>query len=179
MLCALISPESPVFFVRRGVLSKAKKSYAKPHSTETADTGIQRIEATLEHERHMQNEAKDTTWAECFRGSNWRRTRIVFYANVLQQFVGIAMIVNDPYFMELGGMSPANSIMVITIPLCLSIVSLIVSWYTMNKFGRRIILFCSPGAVGALWLGIGIAGCFNSVSALLCVVLLLCLRTTW
>lgn len=123
-----------------------------------------RLARALEHERDIQESAEAPTFMECFHGANWRRTRIVWYANMLQ-IVGIAMIQNATYFLELGGMSSQNALNVTTASLCLLVPAVLLSWYFMARLGRRTILLWGTSVVTVLWLGIGIGGCFGTTTA--------------
>jgi hypothetical protein len=75
------------------------------------------------------------------------------------------MIVNATYFMPMGGLSPANFITVTTIVLCLSMAGLVISWFTMTRYGVRITLLASIVAIILLWAAIVTAGCFTGFKA--------------
>jgi hypothetical protein len=164
-LFALASPESPNYYTKRGKRSRAISAYSRLFSREKADSAIDRIEIDLKHEESRQAAAGTPSYQECFQGSNWRRTRIVLYANMLQSFVGIAMISNSTYFLELGGMSAHSALSVTTCSLCLMILAILISWYMMAFLGRRTILLWSTGMIGIFWIAIGIAGCISSSEA--------------
>ncbi|CEL04584.1 hypothetical protein ASPCAL05712 [Aspergillus calidoustus] len=158
-------PESPNYFVKHGNLAKATAVYARLFSEVQAGPAVQRLARALEHERSVQASAEAPTFKECFHGVNWRRTRIVCYANMLQSFVGIAMIQNATYFFELGGMSAQNALNVTTASLSLMIPALLLSWYLMGRLGRRTILLCATSVIMFFWLMIGIGGCFQTTTA--------------
>ncbi|CEO60091.1 hypothetical protein PMG11_04734 [Penicillium brasilianum] len=158
-------PESPHYFVKKGDLTKATAAYTRLLSKEEAQPAVYSLTCALEHERDIPGSAEAPTFQECFRGANWRRTRIVWYANMLQSFVGIAMIQNATYFLELGGMSAQNALNVTTASLCLLVPAVFISWYLMARVGRRTILLWGTSAITVLWLAIGIAGCFDNMTA--------------
>ncbi|KAJ5525545.1 hypothetical protein N7494_012195 [Penicillium frequentans] len=164
-ICPWLIPESPNYFVKRGSLPKAAVAYTRLLPEAQAEPAVRRLARALEHEREAQNSAEAPAFQECFRGANWRRTRIVCYANMLQSLVGIAMIQNATYFVELGGMSAQNALNVTTASLCLLIPAILISWYLMNRVGRRTILLYATSVITVLWSVIGIAGCFSSSTA--------------
>lgn len=155
-------PESPTFYAKIGKHAKAIRAYSRLFSAAEADEAVARIASSLEHERQMQANEGKPSYLECFQGTNWRRTRIVFYANMLQNFVGVAMVAQSTYFMELGGMSPYVSLNVTTALFCVALPGYISSWYTMNVFGRRRVMLWAVAGIGLLWFITGIIGCFNS-----------------
>jgi MFS family permease len=112
-LVAFIIPESPTYLLKRNKTEGAHKSLVKLHDPSTVDATIIALQATLEHERKLNALTQGISYIECFKGSNWRRTRIALIANALQQFLGITLVSNATYFLELGGMSPSNSVMVL------------------------------------------------------------------
>lgn len=146
---------------------QAEKSYARLYGSDGIHDGIESLRRTLEEEQNMAQASSKTTYTECFKGSNWRRTRIVMWANLIQQFLGVTLLANTSYFLQLGGMSPSNSVMIIQISASLILPGNILSWFLMTMFGRRSALLASTGVVGAMWGAIGIAGCFPSSSAAL------------
>jgi SP family general alpha glucoside:H+ symporter-like MFS transporter len=62
---------------------------------------------------HEQYIGSESSFMDCFRGINWRRTRIVLYANGLSQMIGATFTNNAPYFMIVAGMSPTNTAMMV------------------------------------------------------------------
>ena len=159
VLVGLIIPESPANLVKRGKIEQAEKAYARLHSKEQASTAIEALRKTIEAET-LSADTEKANYIECFRGSNWRRTRIIFYANTLQQFLGVTLLANATYFLELGGLNPTKALTVTQWGIGLGLLANVISWFSMSYFGRRTILLASTISVGLLWLMIGIAGCF-------------------
>lgn len=162
IIVALVIPETPTFYLNKEQTEKAERSYIRLYGIDTLHTGIQAINRTLQEEQQMNQTNVETTYTECFKGSNWRRTRIVLWANLIQQFLGVTLVANSSYFLQLGGMSPTNSVMITQISIGLVLPSNIISWFSMTTFGRRSTLLVSTAVVGFLWTAIGIAGCFPS-----------------
>jgi MFS transporter, SP family, general alpha glucoside:H+ symporter len=82
------------------------------HSKEQAPTAIDAIQKTIEAEM-LASAHETSSYIECFRGSNWRRTRIIAYANTLQQFLGVTLLSHSAYFLELGGLDPSKTLTVL------------------------------------------------------------------
>ncbi|KAK9319655.1 major facilitator superfamily domain, general substrate transporter [Lipomyces orientalis] len=149
-----------------GSFEAARKAIGSLFHEREIDARIVSIRAALDAENDSRHVSEETSYLECFKGPDWRRTRIVLYANVLQQCLGTTMIANGSYFLQLGGMSPNHSVMVSQIGVGLGLPANVAAWFAMSYLGRRFILLWSTGAVGFLWLGVGIAGCFASSVAL-------------
>ena len=160
ILVGLLIPESPMFLVKKGNLEQAENSYARLHSREQAPMAIDTIKKTIEAEALASAYAENASYVECFKGSNWRRTRIIAYANTLQQCLGVTLLANSTYFLELGGMSPSNALLVLECGVGFGLLANVISWFSMTQFGRRSILLASTALVGVIWLAVGIAGCF-------------------
>ncbi|KAJ5700985.1 general substrate transporter [Penicillium malachiteum] len=116
IIAAFLCPESPTIYAKLGKHTQAIRAYTRLFSAEEAEEAVTNIESSLEHERQAQANDESPSYMECFRGTNWRRTRIVLYANMLQNFVGVAMVNQCTYFMELGGMSPYVSLCLLMSP---------------------------------------------------------------
>ncbi|KAJ5939547.1 hypothetical protein N7466_002681 [Penicillium verhagenii] len=165
MILAFFCPESPSIYAKLGKRAQAIKAYSRLFPTKDAEEAVAKIESSLEHERQIQASEEKPGYMECFQGTNWRRTRIVLYANMVQNFAGIAMIAQSTYFMELGGMSYTISLNVTTALLCVAIPGYISAWYTMNVYGRRNTMLWACIGIAILWLIIGIIGCFKAERA--------------
>ncbi len=159
-------PESPVYLIRANNLTGAAKTYRRLHPKANVENEITLLQHIVEHEMEAQKSQKAPHIIQCFRGTDFRRTRIIIYANILQQLVGITMVVNATYFLELAGMSPSRTLALTTVELGLGIPSILSSWFTMTIFGRRAILLMGSLMSTILWLAMGIAGCFQSSQAL-------------
>ncbi|KAH8671584.1 maltose permease MAL61 [Xylariales sp. PMI_506] len=162
VVAGLLIPESPIHLVKQGKVEKACKSYKQLHGAESVDLGMRQLATTLENEDHHNQLISETSYKDIFIGTNWRRTRIIFYANLLQQCLGVSLLSNSGYFLELAGMSATKSLMILQISISLGLPANVASWFAMNTLGRRAILLFSTASVGLLWLGIGVAGCWPS-----------------
>ncbi|KAH7161060.1 maltose permease MAL61 [Dactylonectria macrodidyma] len=167
IIAGLVIPESPQFHLRRGDISNAKKSFARLNPGHDHDSQFAILQAAYVHEvEAAQATGHDASIKDCFKGTDLRRTRIIVWVNLLQQLLGITLIANGAYFLQLAGMSPVLSLTMSQIGVSLVLVANVISWYTMTRFGRRFIMLASTLVVSALWLSTGIAGCFKSTAAL-------------
>ncbi len=120
------------------------------------------IKQTLEHEKSVALNGAKPAFRECFQGTNRRRTMILSLTVWMQQFLGVTLLANGTYFLQMAGMNVVKSIQISMIGISLALPATAISWYTMVRFGRRFILLISFVTVGTLWLSIGVAGFYPS-----------------
>ncbi|KAG4283059.1 hypothetical protein FPRO06_09732 [Fusarium proliferatum] len=89
---------------------------------------------TIETEQEL---VAGTSYWDCFKGANLRRTEISFVAFMCQQFEGTAITGNAVYFFTQAfvGIETAYNLSVVS--LALSCVGVVMSWYLIYRFGRR------------------------------------------
>ncbi|KAG7287482.1 hypothetical protein NEMBOFW57_006994 [Staphylotrichum longicolle] len=160
MVVGVFIPESPVFLVAKDRISSAEKVMKLIYGSSGASTAerIQLIRATMEHETASAEQSNQASYSECFKGTNWRRTRIVALLNTLQQFIGVSLVSNSTYFFIMAGMSPNMSLTINQIGVGLSMACTLVSWVVIAHIGRRTAILTSFVAAGVIFLGMGIAG---------------------
>lgn len=166
MLCAFLVPESPYFLVRKD-LEAACKSVQRLHrhwSWLEVQAYVQAIKQASRHEEALTT-SKESSFLDCFRGTNWRRTRIILYANGLSQMVGATFINNSPYFMVLAGLGATNTAMMIEVGIASSIFSSIVTLWAMARIGRRPIVLTGISLAAILFFIMGVAAAVPSQSS--------------
>jgi len=167
MIAGACVPESPVYLIKRNYMDKALKSYKRLYSHEDPEARIAILQTVVEHELMAEKNQDSISYVQCFKGTNLRRTRIVIFANVIQQLIGMAFLINMTYFLQLGGMEASLAITLNLGKLAIGIVLLFATFWTMTKFGRRTLMVLGSALAGLIWLSIGIAGIFSSPQALL------------
>lgn len=97
------------------------------------------IKLTLER---IRAETEGVTYVECFRGSNLRRTIISIAPLSIQALSGISWINGySTYYMELAGYSNRMSFLLTVIANLIGIVGNVVSWWLIDRVGRRDLTF--------------------------------------
>jgi sugar porter (SP) family MFS transporter len=152
-------PDSPRYFVKKGNLVAAKNALARvrgqPEESVYVQSELAEIVANEEYERAL---IPSTTWAgswaNCFKGSLWspnsnlRRTILGTSLQMMQQWTGVNFIFyySTPFLQSTGAIdNPFLMSMVFT---AVNVLSTPLSFYTVEKFGRRTILIL--GAFGML-----------------------------
>jgi len=96
----------------------------------------------IEHTNEMERAAKEgTTYVDCFKGVDLRRTEIVVGVWVLQSLSGQSLMGYFSYFMTQAGMDARNSFSLSMANSALGIIGTAGSWFLMAKVGRRKIHF--------------------------------------
>lgn len=134
---AIVMPESPWYLLRKGEIEQAKKSLRRLHlkTTDTASI-LEEIQAAIAAENAIADIQKDTSYWDCFRGTNWRRTRISCGMFAVQQFTGIAFYSQALYFLGISGLPTALTFQLALGGFGVAMLGNIISWFIMNYVGR-------------------------------------------
>ncbi|OAP60368.1 hypothetical protein AYL99_05370 [Fonsecaea erecta] len=162
-ILALLVPESPTYLLRKKAYDKALKAQQRLDSSRTEPQenidslllSLQKEEAQSRHDR--------ATYMECLQGTNRRRTLIVTLANMLPQLFGLSLLGDASYFIQIIGMSAQNALLFLQLGVGLGLLANIVSMWLVTKVGRRVLGLTTLTVSTVLWLGMGIAGCFDGV----------------
>ncbi|KAF2772924.1 monosaccharide transporter [Teratosphaeria nubilosa] len=146
VLGLLFLPESPRYFVKKGRLDLAMTALARvrgqAHDSEYVLHELAEIQANYEYEQQL----GEVTWLGCFSGSfrksnsNARKVFLGIALQMFQQFTGINFIFyyNTTFFQRIGlGDNPFLISLITTI---VNMASTPISFYTIEKFGRRPLL---------------------------------------
>ncbi|TVY47412.1 General alpha-glucoside permease [Lachnellula occidentalis] len=127
-------PESPWYLARThntplALSTLSRLGYPDPV---TALSGISNP-ITVEEMR-----SSGTTYLDCFRGSDARRTEIAMGIFAVQQLTGVVFTIGySSYFFELAGLSASSSFSLSIGVSVLGLVGVVCSWFLINRTGRR------------------------------------------
>merc|ERR1711977_518935 len=152
-------PDSPRYFVKRGNIEKARavlvRLRGQPGDSKLVQVELAEIVANAEvEERAMPTRTWYSSWLHCFKGSVWdsnsnlRRTILGTSLQMMQQWTGVNFIFyySTPFLQSTGAISdPFLTSMIFTI---VNVCSTPISFYTVEKFGRRPLLIW--GAFGMM-----------------------------
>ncbi|KAK9427992.1 general substrate transporter [Lipomyces doorenjongii] len=129
-------PESPWWLISRGDDEKALRSLRKLGYRNGEDRRrLAAIKLTLEE---IRSETEGVTYLECFRRSNLRRTLISIAPLMIQSLSGITFAASySTYYMQLAGYSIPASFKLQIVQQVISMVGNVMSWYLIDKIGRR------------------------------------------
>ena len=107
LLFIFFVPESPYYLVMKGQTNRAREQLQQLCGRqEDVEPELHRIISTYEEEKRLHEGSEAAGFLDCFRGTDWRRTRIILYCNALPQVIGSTFMANGPYFLVQAGMSP-------------------------------------------------------------------------
>lgn len=162
-------PESPRFWVKKGDIEKATIALAQvrdqPRDSAYVQDELAEIIANNEYEKaHIPETSYVGSWLACFKGSlgtgssNIRRTLLGAGLQCMQQFTGINFIFyfGTPFFQTLGTIN--NPFLISLVTTLVNVLSTPLSFWTIERFGRRrILLLGASGMVIAQYI-VGIIG---------------------
>lgn len=152
-----LAPESPWWFVRKDRLEDAKRSLARLTSRNSnvdfkPDETISMMVHTNEMEKKIQ---EGTTYFDLFKGVNLRRTEIVCVVWSIQTLCGAPFMGNSTYFYKQVGLDDEAAFSLSLGQYALGAVGTVLSWFLMNKLGRRTLYLYGQVILLALLLVIG------------------------
>lgn len=154
----LFLPDSPRYYVKKGKIQKAINALARvrgqPEDSHYVQGEIAEIVANEEYERAL---IPSTTWfgswANCFKGglsrsnSNLRKTILGTSLQMMQQWTGVNFIFyySSPFLKSTGAIS--NEFLISLVFTLVNVCSTPLSFWTVERFGRRTILIIGAGAM--------------------------------
>lgn len=155
----LFLPDSPRYFVKRGRVEKARDSLVRlrgqPPDSEYIEAELAEIVVNEEYERSLiPSTGWFSSWANCFKGSLWhqgsniRKTILGTSLQMMQQWTGVNFIFyySTPFLQSTGAIK--NTFLISLIFTLVNVCSTPISFYTVERFGRRPLLII--GAFGML-----------------------------
>lgn len=152
------APESPWWLVRKNRIADAKKSLLRLTSRNSgedfnADETISMMVHTNEFEKAAET---GTSYLDLFKGRvSLRRTEIVCVVWSIQNLCGSSFMGYSTYFYQQAGMAVDNSFSMSLGQYAIGMVGTVLSWFLMQKFGRRTLYLYGLLAMVILLLAIG------------------------
>lgn len=111
-------------------------------------------------------EAKGTSFFDCFRGTDLRRTEIACVAFLGQITCGAQFAYSATYFFEQAGMAASDAYKLNLGDTALAFCGTIASWFLMRHFGRRMLYISGMSAMFIVLMVIGFLGISKSNDAI-------------
>lgn len=171
-------PESPWWLAGKGRHEKALRSLQRLGYSSSSGEDTKRlanIQVTLEE---IRKETEGATYLECFRKSNLRRTIVSIAPLSVQMFTGIVFAASySTYYAQLAGYSTSMSFKLQIIQQVLSMVGNAMSWYLIDRVGRRPLTVYGTAALTViLWImgGLAVVGSRGALKGTVAMILLYC-----
>lgn len=155
------APESPWHYVRVGRYNDALKSITRLGSAAN-DANAKQTLAMMIHTNSLEETIDaGTSYRDCFRGVDRRRTEIACMVFAAQPFCGSSMGGTPTYFFVQAGLPTTISFQMTVGGLGLACVGTIISWFLMHVCGRRTLYLWGLATLSAILVTVG----FISVGA--------------
>ncbi|KAF3041898.1 hypothetical protein E8E12_005761 [Didymella heteroderae] len=138
----LVMPESPTFLVQKGKIDAAKKALSQLYGSQNnIDARFAVLSKQVEQER-LQTEAHGNAgYLELFKSTSLKRTFTVFWLFLAAGLNGASLLSQNTYFLIIAGLPAVHALDVGIGGFGFAIIAIVLSWYYMEKFGRRSIWF--------------------------------------
>jgi MFS family permease len=159
-----LSPESPWYLVRKSKRQEAEKVILKLYGDDDAVGRLAELEETIEQEKLHGSE--NAGFVDCFKGTNRIRTGISTGVFLCQHLVGIIFVLGySTYFFQLAGLDVSNSFdLGVGVTAC-GVLGNIISWFIVERYGRRKLFLSGMISLSAILLLIGIMDVVPSQAA--------------
>lgn len=159
LIGCIFAPESPWYYVRNGRTEEAKAVLRRLGSEKPGAINAEDRVAQMVHTNEMEKVmSSGTSYLDCFRGTNRRRTEIAAVAWIIQTACGSGLIGQSTVFYQEAGLSASDSFSFNLGMYALGAIGTIASWWTMQKFGRRQLYLWGLMAMLVVLAGVGGSG---------------------
>ncbi|RYP60341.1 hypothetical protein DL771_010554 [Monosporascus sp. 5C6A] len=166
ILGVLFMPESPTWLVRHGRLADAKNSLRRLTSSLTEEEIDHKV-AMIAHTNELEREAQEgTSYLDCFRGINRRRTEIACGAWMAQVWCGIWFGGNVVYFLQQADFDAEQSFNFGLGMGGVALAGTLCSWFILLHVGRRTLYLVGLSGMFLILLAVGFMGIPEPVPAL-------------
>ncbi|KAK3196031.1 hypothetical protein K4F52_000899 [Lecanicillium sp. MT-2017a] len=146
------APESPYWLVRKDRDEEAVETMKWLSGGKDSDQDARERVAMMRETNRLEMELnKSTSFLECFRGANMRRTEICIVAYIIQIWGGGSFQGYSTLFFELAGLKSHNAFALSLGMKAFAFVGTITSWFLITRFGRRT-LYCSGETILTVFL---------------------------
>ncbi|GAA5922793.1 hypothetical protein JCM3775_006138 [Rhodotorula graminis] len=153
-------PESPWWLLMKGKKDQARKSLDYLYSSQPnydSDRSLAELEYTINKELEMKELAKSTSYLDCFKGTNLRRTFVAVFPPLTQNMSGQNLAgTYGTYFFQLAGQKDPLISSVITTAVGLFVNFCSFFLLERKRVGRWLLLFGGLLVMTACMLAIGL-----------------------
>lgn len=162
----VFSPESPWWLVRHGRPEAARKSLLRLTKENQPGFNVDETVAMMVQTNEVEKSIdKGTSYLDCFKGSNLRRTEITVLVWVTQALCGGPLIGYASYYFEQAGFDTSKSYELNAGMFALAIFGNIICWVLMQYFGRRTLYIAGQAVCCCVMVAIGTVSCINPSSS--------------
>ncbi|KAI2732555.1 hypothetical protein CBS147332_1694 [Penicillium roqueforti] len=162
----LMAPESPWWLVRKGRLQEAVKSLTRLTSRGNTDFNAEETVAMIIHTNEVEKQLNEgTSYFDCFRGTNLRRTEISCLIWAAQNLCGAGLMAYSTVFYQRAGLPVSQSFNMSLAQYAIGFFGTLFSWVLMSYLGRRTLYVYSLAVLCVILFVIGFIAIAPSTSA--------------
>ncbi|ORY26959.1 putative trehalose transport-related protein [Naematelia encephala] len=137
LIGTIFAPESPWWLVRKGRIDAARKTIYRLNTNPT-DEEVSNSLALMIHTNALEKSISEgTSYWDCFRGVDLRRTEIASGAWAIQNLCGSAFMGYSTYFLEQAGLKQSYAFDLSIGQYAIGACGTVSSWFLMQHVGRR------------------------------------------
>ncbi|KAK9258192.1 general substrate transporter [Lipomyces tetrasporus] len=166
LIGCLFAPESPWWHVRKGDHEGARRALQRLTSGNDPNFSIDDTIAMIEHTNELEKElSAGTSYWDCFKGIDLRRTEIVCGVWIVQTLCGQNIMGYSTYFLVQAGLPTVHSFDMSMGQLGLGLLGTMGSWFLMPHFGRRTLHLTGVSTLFVILFIVGCLGFSDTTSA--------------
>ncbi|KAK6864807.1 hypothetical protein PG990_005755 [Apiospora arundinis] len=155
----LLAPESPWWLVQKGRIGDAKKVLRSLVSAKNSNYSVDRNVAMMIYTDAQERAvSQGTSYADCFRGIDLRRTEVTCCTWLIQIGCGIWFGGNVTYFLQQAGFDNEQSFNFGLGHNAVNVFGTLCSWWVMQHVGRRSMYLWGLVIMFAILLAVGFTG---------------------
>ncbi|KKY27987.1 putative mfs maltose permease [Phaeomoniella chlamydospora] len=159
LIISFLAPESPWWLVRHGRIDDARKALTRLTSPKNKDSNLEDTIAMMIYTNELEiQQIAGTTYWDCFKGVDRRRTELTCMTWLIQQTSGSPMMGWGTYFMEQAGLTVSDAFSLGIGQSAMGFVGTAASWFLMPHFGRRTLYLWGQVAMFIILMVIGGVG---------------------
>ncbi|KAL4885970.1 hypothetical protein BJY04DRAFT_205208 [Aspergillus karnatakaensis] len=155
MFGLLLLPESPTWLLIKGRREDATRAFRRYNGEGfNVEAAMAVAETSIAKEEEAKKVQEGSSWLECFRGTNLRRTIIIVMVYISQQFIGVGFVSGYlTHYFRLAGVN--DPLAIGQVANAVQLFGNICSWPLVDRVGRRPMIVGGSMIMTSLLLVIG------------------------